>query len=107
MNCKDIEKLFPFFQEDTLTNKELQKFMDHIDNCPECQEELAIYYLINEGMLRLEDGSVFDLQEVMDDHMERARRRLRARRFLQLAIYGMESLVVVAIVVILSLIAFK
>ncbi len=107
MNCKEIEKMIPFFQEDTLSTKELKTFMAHIDECPECKEELAIHYLINEGMLRLEDGSVFDLQKVMDSHMERARKRLKMRRILQMAVYGAEGLVVIAIAIILLLIAFK
>lgn len=107
MNCKEIEKLFPFFQEDALTTKELQRFMAHIDTCEECKEELAIYYLINEGMLSLEDGNAFDLQKVMDSHMERAKARLRLRRTLQSAVYGLEGLVVAAIFVILALIAFQ
>lgn len=107
MECKEIEKMIPFFQEDTLSNKEMQLFIRHIDGCDKCKEELAIYYLIHEGMLSLEDGSVFDLQKVMGDHMEHVRYRLRTRKLLQLAVYGMEALVVIAIAVILALIAFR
>jgi t-SNARE complex subunit (syntaxin) len=104
MNCKDFEKQIPFFQEEALTLKELKEFMAHIDECKECQEELAIHYLINEGILRLEDGDAFDLQQIMDNHMERAMTQLKRRRSVQRFVYGIEGLIVIAIIVILVLI---
>lgn len=107
MDCKEFEKAIPFFQEDTLTNKELKLFMDHLDECGQCKEELAINYLINEGILSLKDGKTFDLQQVMDSHMERAKVRLKRRRTLQVIIYGFEAALVIAIVVILALMAFR
>ena len=62
MTCKDAEKMIPLFLEDDLEMDDLRKFMEHIDNCEECKEELTIQFLVLEGMARLESGNVFDLQ---------------------------------------------
>lgn len=61
LDCKEYEKLIPDFLNDNLDSVELEKFISHIESCPECMEELSIQFLITEGMLRLEEGSNFEL----------------------------------------------
>lgn len=77
MDCKEFERLIPEFMEDRLDYKRLKKFMEHADGCGECSEELAIQFLVTEGMVRLEKGGTFDLQREMMLRMEEARRSMR------------------------------
>mgnify|MGYP002715405525 CR=1 FL=1 len=106
MKCKEAEKAIPFFLEDTLENRDLKEFVSHIEECKECEEELSIQFLILEGMTTLEGGNVFDLQKELELRLEKARERLRLRRGIQLLIYFMEVLVVIAIIIIAFLIYF-
>lgn len=61
LDCKEYEKLIPDFLSDSLDDIKLEKFISHIENCPECMEELSIQFLITEGMNRLEEGGNFEL----------------------------------------------
>ena len=41
MDCKQVEKMIPQFLDDDLTTEELREFMEHIENCTDCKEELT------------------------------------------------------------------
>lgn len=77
MNCKDFEKKLPDFidrQMDYLTMKE---FIEHRDNCENCREELEIKFLVTEGVQRLEEGDVFDLQNELNGRLGDIRTRMK------------------------------
>ena len=44
MDCKQAEKMIPQFLSDDLTTEELREFMEHIENCTDCKEELTIEF---------------------------------------------------------------
>jgi hypothetical protein len=103
INCRDFNKQIPLYQEEALSTKELKAFIAHISGCAECQEELAIRYLINDGLMRLEDGEAYDLQQIMDTHKVRAMNQLKKRRTLQRLVYGFQALLVIALIIVLYL----
>ncbi|MDR0221764.1 MAG: zf-HC2 domain-containing protein [Lachnospiraceae bacterium] len=103
-DCKDIMKLIPRYQAETLSTRELKAFLAHIDECKECQEELAIHYLINEGIMRLEDGAAFDLPQIMEAHRARATTQLKRRSAMQMLVYVFEVLIVLAVITVLLLV---
>ena len=101
MTCKDVEKLIPIFIKDELTYRELEQFIDHIENCPNCKEEMSIQFLVTEGMVRLEDGSAFDLNLELRNLMEVSKAKIRVHKGMQYLGIGLE---VAALVVILAVI---
>lgn len=105
MTCKDAEKMIPLFLEDDLDTEELRKFMEHMDKCEECKEELTIQFLVLEGMARLEAGNVFDLQNELKYRMEEAGHTLKLRESMQWLLYAIQGLVVVAAVTLVILLA--
>ncbi|WP_051538038.1 anti-sigma factor family protein [Butyrivibrio proteoclasticus] len=94
MTCKDADKLIPLFLEDDLDNRDLAQFLDHVEHCPECKEELTIQFLVRVGMQRLEDGNTFNLKYELDNLLKDAQRRLNFRKKLVLFSYGLEFAVV-------------
>ncbi len=66
--------MIPAYIEDELSADELKEFLDHIDVCPECKEELAIQFLITEGLNTLNTGDSFDLQSSMNEKVQRSHR---------------------------------
>ena len=88
-----MEKLIPQFLDDDLDNQDLSDFLDHIDSCPECKEELTIQFLVRVGMQRLEDGNTFNLKEELDSLLKSAEKRLKGRKRLVYFSYLLEALV--------------
>lgn len=77
MTCRECEKQIPDYIGRKMDYQGMKQFIEHVDTCGSCREELVIQFLIQEGMARLEDGDVFDLQRELQEHMEEARRRIR------------------------------
>ena len=103
MDCKELEKMIPAFVGKTLEYKDLKKFMEHIDGCPSCKEELTIQVLVFEGMARLEEGSAFDLQKEMDSRMQEAGRKIRFHELLKYISITLELAALAAVVIIIML----
>ncbi len=95
MICKDADKVIAQFLDDDLNNQELADFLNHIDTCPECKEELTIQFLVKVGMIRLEEGSTFNLKNELDLLLKDARRRLKGRKSLVLFSFILEVMVFV------------
>ena len=100
MKCKDFEKQIPLYQDNMLSTKELSAFVTHLDDCRECQEEMTIYYLVNEGIMHLEEEGDFDLQKIMGGHRERLAARLQMRHRIFMLIYASSALLLVVAAVI-------
>ena len=69
MKCKDFEKNIPIFINSTMEYSELKAFVEHVNTCAECREELDIQLLVSEGIARLNDGGALDLRHEMDKRM--------------------------------------
>ena len=106
MDCKQAEKAIPQFLEDELTIDELREFMEHIEKCEDCREELTIEFLVRVGLSRLESGNVFDLQKELSDRMFQAESRLKLRENMQMLLYTLEGLVGVAAIAVVALFVF-
>ncbi len=103
MDCKEIEKIIPLFVENKLDAKSARKFVNHIETCKECKEELTIQFLVSEGMSRLEEGSAFDLQKELNAKLEMADNNMTAHRLLVYLGITMEVVAFVALGVIIFL----
>ncbi len=99
MNCKETEKMISLFLQDELEGKNLEQFVEHIEQCPECKEELSIQFLVSEGMERLEEGNNFNLQNALADRLENAKSHIRVHRGLQHTLICLETAVAVAILI--------
>lgn len=103
MNCKEIEKMIPAFLSDELDTEDLHDFIEHIEKCGECKEELSIQFLVLEGMARLETGNVFDLQNELAARIENAEHTLKVRENMKWLLYMLEGLVVVLLITLIAL----
>ena len=55
MNCIGIQSMIAGFVNDELNIKELELFLDHVINCPNCKEEVEIYYTLLTAMKQLDE----------------------------------------------------
>ena len=104
MDCKEAEKKIPLFLDDELDGRELAEFVEHIEGCPECMEELSIQFLVTEGMEQLEQGNNFNLQEALRRKLGVADDRIWLNRFLRHVLLVLECMVTVAIIMALILV---
>ena len=98
MNCKEAEKKIPLFLDDELDGRSLAEFVEHIEDCPECMEELSIQFLVAEGLEQLEQGNNFNLQEALTSKLAYADYRIRINRVLRHVLLVLEAAVAAAII---------
>lgn len=104
MNCKDTEKKIPYFLQDELDGSRLEEFVEHVETCPECKEELSIQFLVAEGLERLEEGNNFNIQEELVMKLEDAQHRISVRRTLWYILVCLETAVASAIIIALCVV---
>lgn len=104
MNCKQAEKMIPAFISDELTDREKRHFMEHVEKCASCKEELSIQFLVRKGMQRLENGDTFDLNLELSGRMELEWKHLHTKRQLQNWLYGVESMALAIAAMILTMV---
>ena len=95
--------MIPAFLEDELDTEDLHEFIEHIDKCNECKEELSIQILVSEGMARLETGNVFDLQNELAARIVNAEHALKVRENMKWLLHMLEGLVVVLLITLIAL----
>ena len=58
MTCKQVQKRIIDFINDDMDVKELEQFLEHIENCDECREEYYVYYTLIMGMKLLDSDNI-------------------------------------------------
>ena len=84
--------------------KEAEHFLNHIQKCEECKEELSIQYLVKEGTARLEGGGNFDLSKDLDSLIADSYRKIKNQRRAALIVYSLEFIAMAAVIFILVLV---
>lgn len=104
MTCREAESLVIPFIHNELDDETAARFLDHIDHCGDCREELEIYYTVEEGIKQLdEDTGISDITGAMEEDIRSARQRLYSVRLLNIARYAADTLTVMSLVVMLLL----
>ena len=52
MKCHDVQRMISGFIEEKLTDEQLEGFLEHIENCQDCYDELEVYYMITIGLMQ-------------------------------------------------------
>ena len=56
MTCLEAQSMITAFIEDNLDDKELIELIQHMRQCPDCKEELEVYYTLMVGMKQLDNN---------------------------------------------------
>ena len=103
MDCKEFQRMIPGFLDDELDVRPLEVFLEHVETCKSCREELTIQFLVEVGTKRLEDGTNFNLSEELDRMMHDAWQRLRTRKLLGKLVALLQILVLVELIIVIAL----
>lgn len=104
MDCKEFTHLTPAWLKEELTGKKAYEFLEHMESCSECREELHIQFLVLEGTARLFNASGFNLDEELKIKVENYQKKLKHNHRMNMIIYVMEAIAFVAIIFILILV---
>ncbi len=83
MRCKEWQKMIPGFLEDTLENREMEGFIEHVQACEDCYEELEIMFMLSIGLQELnEDRNIsYNFSQLLENKIVEAEIRFeRIRR---------------------------
>ena len=104
IDCKEFTRLMPLWLSDELKGRKAYQFLEHMDTCGECREELHIQFLVIEGTARLESAASFNLDEELDNKVRLYREKLNSSRILNGVIYTLEAISVAILVWVMSLV---
>lgn len=104
MTCTEAERLVMPYINGSITDDELRSFLEHIDHCSECQEELEIYFTVDVGIRQLDEGTgPYNIRGALEAELELSRQRIHTLDLLQTARYGVNTLCFWAILVVVIL----
>lgn len=86
MNCIDVQRLIMPFINDELSNSQLEELIHHIRNCPNCMEELEVYYVLLSGMRQLDNDKELsnDFHQDFMDLIKLSEERIIHQKFLHI-----------------------
>ena len=104
MTCAEAEKLIVPYMEDKLSVTELEDFIEHIETCKNCREELEIHYMVDVGLKKLDqaDGN-FDIVGALKRKIADSAAILHRYMLLQVAGYSASTLMTMALLVMILL----
>lgn len=85
MTCIDAQNLITPFIHGQLDMETLEEFLDHVNNCPVCMEELDVYYALLTAMEQLDEDKELSKNYSLDlknkiKHYEELIRRTKAKK---------------------------
>lgn len=93
MTCREAQRLIMPYINGTITDEELAEFLKHIDSCPECREELEIYYTVDVGIRQLdEETGIYNIKGALETALEVSRQRVHTLYLIQTARYAVNTL---------------
>lgn len=75
MTCMEAQALITPFINDKIDIATLEQFLDHVEGCKECKEELEVYYALLTAMKQLEED-----EEVSADYAKELENKLEEAR---------------------------
>mgnify|MGYP000015344152 FL=1 len=88
LDCRTAESMVARYINHTLKTDELEEFLDHIEHCSSCYDELETYFIVNkvtQQLVEQEDGCVLDFQNLLEQDIRKSRRYIHHKRYMQLA----------------------
>lgn len=100
MTCQEAQRMVTPYINDELTGDELEAFLDHVDGCKNCQEELEIYFMVDVGLKQLDKGSgTFDIAGALERKIEDSYGKVSRMWLVRTLKYAVNTLASMALIV--------
>ena len=100
MNCRTAEGMVNRYISHDLPVDEMEEFLDHIQNCSSCYDELETYFIVHEAMQQLNEDSgesVLDFKDLLEQDIRKSRRYICKKKLYRFCIGAMICLLIVAL----------
>lgn len=79
MKCEDSLTKIEAYIHDKMSYRELEDFLEHIKECPDCYDELETYYTITVGMKYLEEERLeaYNIPHMLKEDLRKKERYVR------------------------------
>ena len=78
--CRETMAQISAFLSDSLSERELQRFLEHVRSCPQCYKELETNYMVERTITYLNEDVPsdisFDLTPLLEQELEQKTKRL-------------------------------
>lgn len=76
MNCLEAQGLIMKYINNELSAVDLECFLEHIEQCSDCKEELEIYYILTTGMQQLDNDYVhtYNFHDAFEKQLEKSKK---------------------------------
>ncbi|MCI9148634.1 MAG: zf-HC2 domain-containing protein [Hungatella sp.] len=104
MTCKEAENLVMPYIRHELDMGQVEEFLEHIDQCGDCREELEIYYTVEVGIRQLDsdtDTDRYNIKGDMETDIIASRQAIYKLRLITILHYAADTLMVMSLVVML------
>lgn len=104
MTCLEAQSMITAFIDDNLDDEQLTEFIHHMRNCPDCKEELEVYYTLIVGMKQLDNNEKLsnnfaqELEKKLSYHENRIRGHKRVMMETRL---GVSAVITILLAVVL------
>ena len=82
--CKEITAMIPQYLSDTLSDKELDRFLHHVQQCRSCYEVLETEFMVDRAIHYLNRDmpfdTSFDMRPLLKEELQERSRTLRITR---------------------------
>ena len=98
MDCHTAEEMVGRYISHSLSVKELEMFIQHIRDCPECYEELESQFIVHKAVEQLQDENETDMdfRRLLEKDLKGARRYIRIGKLKKLLVAIGSALVILA-----------
>lgn len=87
MDCVEIPRLITEFVNQTMDEDTLENFLEHIQSCEQCKEELEVHYIMTVGLLLLDEDTIhaYNLHNEFEKHLKKEQEKVlkKKRRIIQ------------------------
>ena len=108
MDCQNAEGLIDRYIARSLDTKTMAEFLEHVQSCPSCYQELETSFMVNAAMQHLsdEDDTDLDFRKLLGQDIRKAGHHIifvQLMRFFRICVYLLLAAGLVAIIVMLIL----
>ncbi len=92
MDCRHTQAMIMPYIRNELSNSDLEAFLEHIDGCALCKEELEIYYIIEMGLNTPEEAAGSDIQKALSEQIKESHMLVSSLRLAKILYYALNTL---------------
>ncbi len=103
MNCIEARRMVTPFIKKELSDRETEQFLNHVEHCADCMDELDIHFTVYKALDTLDSGvhHEYDFRRMLNEEIRNARRRILRRKMFRalywLVLFLTELLLVMSI----------